>query len=44
MQASTELCLAFLEFFTVLEKMVFSTRPSPPRQFYHIPTPSLLNV
>ena len=44
MQASTELCLAFFEFFTVLEKTVFSTRPSAPRQFYHILTLSLLNI
>ena len=36
MQASTELCLAFFEFFTVLEKMFFSTRPSSPRQFWPV--------
>ena len=45
MQASTKLCLAFFEFFTVLEnKRFFSTKPSPPRHFYQILTPSLLNI
>ena len=45
MQACTKLNLAFFELFTVLEnKRFFSTKPSPPRHFYQILTPSLLNI
>ena len=45
MEASTKLCLAFVEFFTFLEnKPVFSARSSPPRQLYSILMPSILNI
>ena len=42
MQESTRLCLAFFEFFTVLENRL--TRPSPPKQLHPILTPSILNI
>ena len=44
-QASTKLCLAVFEFLTVLEsKRFFQLDLVPPRQFYQILTPSLLNI
>ena len=45
MQASTKLCLAFFEFFTVLEnKRFFQLDPVPQGHFYQILTPSLSNI